>query len=219
MGVRRGLATVNSSSGTTHARQTERASTQVGGRSNRWREARCLCRMCRASTTGSLVLRLTRRFAPMSSCGERRSRRMGRSFTMDGDQFDVLVRTFASRSRRRFIVGLVSALSAPVSWSLRAANTSAKGCGPCRRRNRRGKCRRKRPDGTSCAECRQCQGGRCVPVGPGTSCAPGKSCQNGVCEVCLVGLAPCDRATPEVCCSGKCSFAQPDVPLCEPHSR
>ena len=118
---------------------------------------------------------------------------------MDGKAFDALARFFTgAASRRGFAARLGVGLLAFVPFGLVRNDAAAKRCRSCRRKNRQGRCRRKRPNGTPCG--------------------PDKTCQRGECAVCLPRLSPCDPDRPFACCSGKCSQAQPDIYLCEPHS-
>ena len=76
---------------------------------------------------------------------------------MERERFDTLVRLLATTPSRRQAVGAL--LGAALAG--RAAATGAKSCGPCRKR-KRGRCRRKRPDGTPCGAFGRCRNGRCV---------------------------------------------------------
>ena len=102
---------------------------------------------------------------------------------------------FAMPSRRRLLAGLTSGLLAAGSSAFGTDEARARTCPPCRKK-KRGRCKRKRPNGTPCGEAKSCQAGRCapcVPPGPGSPfCTPG--------------------ATP--CCIGRCVLVQPDVHLC-----
>ena len=116
---------------------------------------------------------------------------------MDGTAFDSLARFLVgAASRRGFAARLAAGLLAP-ALALADSDARAKRCGPCRRKNRKGRCKRKRPNGTPCGA--------------------DKTCQQGACAACLPGIAPCEPDRPFACCSGRCSQAQPDVYLCEPH--
>ena len=118
---------------------------------------------------------------------------------MDGKTFDALGRFFTgAASRRRIAARLGVGFLAPFAFALAGDDAHAKRCRPCRRKNRRGKCKRKRPNGSPCG--------------------PDKTCQQGECAACLPRLSPCEPDRHFACCSGKCSQAQPDLYLCEPHS-
>jgi hypothetical protein len=113
---------------------------------------------------------------------------------MDGGRFDCLIRSLGPTSGRRAVVGFLSGLA------LRAAGlplahpviAGKRRCKPCQRK-KRGKCRRKRPDGTLCGA--DTQGGilRCCNGGcPQPTClAVGTSCGALSQEECLTA-----------CCSG-----------------
>ncbi|MGH2616944.1 MAG: hypothetical protein ACRDJC_17055 [Thermomicrobiales bacterium] len=80
-----------------------------------------------------------------------------------------------SRSRRdatSFVIGLAlgGALGHPNSHEV-----EAKSCPTCRRK-KNGKCKKKKPDGTACGACRECQAGRCV-----SRCGSNEDCFGGEC--------------------------------------
>lgn len=87
---------------------------------------------------------------------------------MDADRFDQLARLWhAPGSRRRLIQNLLGlGLGARVS-ALAAEPSAAKSCPPCRKK-KRGKCKKKKPNGTPCPG-GACLKGRCQP----TTCSGG----------------------------------------------
>jgi hypothetical protein len=93
---------------------------------------------------------------------------------MDGFAFDALTRSLTSAgSRRRALTGLVSGtLGLILAASVIDEAAAKKKCPPCKKR-KKGKCKKKQPDGTACAG-GTCRGGSCVlaapgPVGPVTT--------------------------------------------------
>jgi hypothetical protein len=137
---------------------------------------------------------------------------------MDHDRFDTLTRNLVRAASRRGLLSRFASSALAAMLFTPGDEAAAKSCPPCRKK-KRGRCRKKRPDGTPCGACRACQDGRCADLPLGTSCGTGKSCQGGVCAACDSGLTPCTPGPGNTCCSGKCSQAQPDVFLCEPHCR
>jgi hypothetical protein len=137
---------------------------------------------------------------------------------MDADRFDALTRTLsAAGSRRRALAsGLAGLLGTLVIG--RAEAKKKKPCPPCKKR-KKGKCKKKRPNGTTCPG-GACQDGACVatatsPPAPrcigncagkvcgddgcgglcGFACTNGETCQNGAC-VCVS-----ENTCNGVCCS------------------
>lgn len=138
---------------------------------------------------------------------------------MDTERFDRLTRYLTpAGSRRR---ALVAALSGALSLTLEASSVEEvgakkKNCPSCKKRNKQGKCKKKKPDGTACAT-GTCQGGRCLAptcsdgfkngsetgidcggncarCANGQSCAThidcvGAFCSGGTCQECVVGSA------------------------------
>jgi hypothetical protein len=95
---------------------------------------------------------------------------------MRAHRFDALARTLTSAgSRRRAVTGLLSStLGLVMGASLleEAEGKKKKTCSPCKKR-KRGKCKRKKPDGTTCPDFGTCQGGRCrVPFCSGKNYCP-----------------------------------------------
>jgi hypothetical protein len=81
---------------------------------------------------------------------------------VDGFSFDALTRTLMTAgSRRRALTGVVSGtLGLVLGASVIDEAEAAKKCPPCKKR-KKGKCKKKLPDGTACRG-GSCQSGRCV---------------------------------------------------------
>jgi hypothetical protein len=85
---------------------------------------------------------------------------------MNADRFDAVIRSLMDARSRRTLLG--TALAA-VLGTLELGRTEAKKkCPPCKKR-KKGKCKKKKPDGTPCPG-GTCQGGRCVAP----TCSDGK---------------------------------------------
>jgi hypothetical protein len=90
---------------------------------------------------------------------------------MDGSTFDMLIQSLTTaRSRRRALRGLLAGALGLLGSQTEQAAAKKKPCAPCKKR-KKGKCKKKRPDGTACPG-GWCQGGRCVAAAP-----PPPSCQ------------------------------------------
>lgn len=121
---------------------------------------------------------------------------------MDAERFDALTRSLSFESSRR---GVLSALTGSlVALELAAQESPAKKkkkkkpCPLCRTR-KKGKCKGKVQDGTSCGTERECQGGTCVCTGS-AGCQPGEACQS---NTCLCGANPGCNAV-QRCEDGTC---------------
>jgi hypothetical protein len=150
---------------------------------------------------------------------------------MDHSRFDNITRVLSSRSRRS-IVRLLSAGTLAVVWEgLGGADRQGveakckKPCGPCRA-CKKGKCKKKKPDGTRCGLGGHCRNGQCcTPTCDGKTCgedngcggkcvrdegcAAGQRCSiQGVCQdspSCSPGLGQCSASDPvacHTCCPG-----------------
>ncbi len=93
-----------------------------------------------------------------------------------------------------------------------------KKCGPCRSK-KKGKCKKRKPDGTACGDGGTCQGGACVVPTCNPECTPPATCVDGAC------VCPEDNvcAEPGTCCpeevscdaEGGCVCGSPlDGPAC-----
>jgi hypothetical protein len=124
---------------------------------------------------------------------------------MDADRFDALSRSLTrARSRRTALASLLGGALGLVA--LREVDAKKKRCPPCKKR-KKGKCKKKKPDGTACPG-GTCQGGRCLL----TRCTP--SCRGKVCgdDGCGGSCGSCG-AVP--CTNGACNCAgQPDLRDC-----
>jgi hypothetical protein len=126
---------------------------------------------------------------------------------MDAERFDILARSLTIGSRR---VALRTILSVALGTTLRTsfaerAEAKKKPCPPCKKR-KKGKCKKKLPDGTACPD-GSCQTGNCVattvppPPCTVTGCPYFDVCQEGVCVNCLG--TPC--VNNGQCCTGFCA--------------
>jgi hypothetical protein len=133
---------------------------------------------------------------------------------MDADRFDALARSLtAARSRRRALAALSGALGLVVgASSVEEAEAKKKKCPPCKKL-KKGKCKKKKPDGTPCPT-GTCQSGSCVssssppPAPPPPpvctpSCTDGKVCQAGNVCACPSTTEACG----DTCCSGQTGVA------------
>lgn len=144
---------------------------------------------------------------------------------MKATHFDSLLRSLTTAHSRRSAVQIVSGLvfGSAAGAALRL-DAAAKKCGPCREK-KRGRCKKKKPNGRPCGECRACQGGKCVfactdteSCLSGDCCANEKICLGGVCcsgeqicannVCCLPTGAACDIAEPGSCCNLACGCPQ-----------
>jgi hypothetical protein len=127
---------------------------------------------------------------------------------MDARRFDAIARTLTiAGSRRRALTGLVSGTLGLALGATSIADVAArKKCPPCTKR-KKGKCKKKLPDGTPC-NIGTCQNGecRCNP-----SCAPSHACGpdscGGSCGTCIGGACPtgvCDCGSGKEPCQGAC---------------
>jgi hypothetical protein len=123
---------------------------------------------------------------------------------MDDRRFDALARTLTTLSPRRAFLRLVSAgaLSAMAGVFGGASRHDAeakckKSCGPCRKCKQR-KCKKKKPDGTSCGNGGRCRSGQCCmprcvgkPCGDADGCGGTCTAQQGCTTGCSAGERPC----------------------------
>jgi hypothetical protein len=150
---------------------------------------------------------------------------------MDGARFDTLTRGLCdTRSRRQT---LAATLGGALGMALAASSVSdvaaKKKCPPCKRR-KKGKCKKKLPNGTVCRD-GTCQNGRCIGLCVGqpddTACGIGQQCcdENCVaecaaneqrdpvtCGCCLRAGEPCDD--PTACCAKECVAIIGEPPVC-----
>ena len=116
---------------------------------------------------------------------------------MHASRFDGLTRALTARcSRRRLLVATTGGAVGAFDSGVNPDAALAKRWPPCRKKNKRGKGRQKRPNGAPCGE--------------------GKTCQQGNCATCLVDFEPCTQTPVDRCCSGHCAPVQPGVFLCVP---
>jgi hypothetical protein len=116
---------------------------------------------------------------------------------MDAARFDELARNLANTSSRRRASRTLAALALGGALSVSLGDgTQAKKCGPCRKK-KKGKCKKKLPDGTPCGgECNACLGGACGSKPDGTACG-------GECNQCLSGT--CGNKPGGTACGGVCN--------------
>jgi hypothetical protein len=132
---------------------------------------------------------------------------------MNGLHFDTIVRTLphGSRTRRSLArsFGGVALVAAVALFAGEDADARRQ-CPPCRKR-RRGKCKKKRPDGTACPG-GTCQSGRCSPVSDtcdAAACPDPGVCKTRACadNVCAPENVPNDTScgsSGQVCQGGVC---------------
>jgi hypothetical protein len=141
---------------------------------------------------------------------------------MDAAHFDTLTRSFAAAgSRRQALSALLSgalggALGA--AWSEAAAakkKSKKKPCPPCKKRNKQGKCKKKKPNGTACVG-GECCGGKCVDTTKnvrhceecGNACGAGQRCAQSQCVTgqgsCAAGDDVCADGVSATCSGGRC---------------
>jgi hypothetical protein len=127
---------------------------------------------------------------------------------MHADRFDALARFLTPvGSRRAALTVVLGGALATLGLDTTEArkNRKKKSCPPCKKR-KKGKCKKKLPDGTACAG-GSCQGGRClaapcVPQDPASVCAAGCGSRRDSCGAAIVCLCP----TGQVCLSnGSCA--------------
>src|SRR5687768_15838555 len=120
---------------------------------------------------------------------------------MDADRFDALSRSLTdARSRRTALASLLGGTLGLVGLTKTAAK---KTCPPCKKR-KKGKCKKKKPDGSACAG-GTCQRGVCQPTpGPGDPC-PGQTLCDGVCISTDECCTRADCPAGSLCCNGACS--------------
>jgi hypothetical protein len=117
---------------------------------------------------------------------------------MDGSRFDALTRVLTAASRRSLLGAVgTTALSALLGLGpIHEAHAKCKKkCGPCRR-CKKGKCKKKKPDGTPCGPCSRCEGGRCQAL------CSSEHCRNDVCQTQPSCSPPCTGCS--VCEKGSC---------------
>jgi hypothetical protein len=109
---------------------------------------------------------------------------------MDALRFDTLTRllTRTGSRRRALLAALGGALGTTlVAFSVEEA-AAKKTCPPCRKRNKQGRCRKKKSDGTKCPD-GTCENGRCVATaapptcrGLDSPCTADVQCCSGICD-------------------------------------
>ena len=126
---------------------------------------------------------------------------------MDAHRFDALARVLTTAgSRRRAFTGLVSGtLSLVLGASSMEDVAAKKKCPPCKKR-KKGKCKKKLPDGTACAG-GSCQRGVCQLAAPPVDSCPGQKRCGGACiptsECCTNDQCPAGS----LCCTEGCTTA------------
>jgi hypothetical protein len=131
---------------------------------------------------------------------------------MDATRFDNLLRAlFSESSRRHIVAGFINGLLGMIALTLGGDEAQAKRCPPCRKK-KKGKCKKKRPDGTPCGGGKTCQRGRCVCPDETEPC--GGACvpfcdlfqaRNPVtCDCCLPNNSLLECSGSDNCCSGIC---------------
>jgi hypothetical protein len=129
-----------------------------------------------------------------------------RACFMDANRFDALSRSLTdARSRRAALASLLGGTFGVVGLTV---TTAKKKCPPCKKR-KDGKCKKKKPDGSTCAG-GTCHGGHCVTASP----PPAPTCNDGIKNGsetdidCGGSCARCARgqgcATPNDCASAFC---------------
>ncbi len=109
---------------------------------------------------------------------------------MDGFRFDTLARSLTRAGSRRAALTVVLGGALATRGLGTTEAKKKKACPPCKKR-KQGKCKGKKPDGTTCAG-GVCQGGRCVAAAP-----PPPPC------VGAAGATPCGSAGQ--CIAGRCA--------------
>ena len=134
---------------------------------------------------------------------------------MDAERFDSLVRFLShTGSRRRALAAASGVFSGVVGAASVDEAAAKKKCPPCKKRNKQGRCKKKKPNGTACPG-GTCQGGRCcVAESPATTCARAcatvrtNNCGQAVACVCASGQDCLGNGT----CAGTCAFGGTDCP-------
>jgi hypothetical protein len=106
---------------------------------------------------------------------------------MDPARFDRLVRAVAATPTRRRVSQVLAGLvaSGVIESARRDEVTAKKRCKPCRRR-KKGTCKGKKPNDTSCNGEGKCFAGTCIPrptcVGNAGNCSQAVQCCSGFCD-------------------------------------
>jgi hypothetical protein len=131
---------------------------------------------------------------------------------MNGFHFDMIVRPVPHglRTRRSLARSFVGVAMAAALARFAGEDADARSRGPPCRRRKKGRCRKKRPDGTACPG-GTCQSGRCIPAS--STCVAAACPDPGVCKVracagnvCTPVNAPNDTncGGDQVCTGGVC---------------
>ena len=132
---------------------------------------------------------------------------------MDARLFDTLSRMVSTAgSRRHAAMTAVGGVLALLGLAEPPEVAAKKKCPPCKKRNKQGKCKKKKPDGTSCGSGGACQGGSCVCPGGTEACggacvarfSAGTARNPFSCTCCQPGGQTCSPSGPNNCCVGSC---------------
>ena len=117
---------------------------------------------------------------------------------MDALHFDALTRRLTLRLSRRRGVAILATVGLPRIVAPDAVAAKKK-CPPCKKRNKQGRCKKKRPDGKSCpgGTCRQ---GRCCVAEPTATTCAGATCGT-------VRINTCGQAVTCPCPAGQTCLA------------
>jgi hypothetical protein len=116
---------------------------------------------------------------------------------MDASHFDAIARTLRTLGSRRTLLG--SALAGLFGIGTLDDGEARRECPPCKKR-KKGKCKKKRPNGTACGGGKVCQGGRCT-------CPSGQRVCRGACLPNSHCCSDADCNGGDVCVNGACGFA------------
>jgi hypothetical protein len=121
---------------------------------------------------------------------------------MDANRIAALLRALSGRSSRRGIAPTLVSIGLGTTLGAGAvAEAGAKRCSPCRKK-KHGKCKRKKPDGTPCADGHGVCGGGVCACGGGPACPLRQVCLAGHCfpqGTCPTGTKVCPAEGSTAC--------------------
>jgi hypothetical protein len=134
---------------------------------------------------------------------------------VDATRFDALTRWFDSTVQRRAAslfgasaLGGVFAIGPLLdAEGKKKRKNKKKKCAPCRKK-KKGKCKKHKPNGTTCGEGKICQSGSCIDIPCDPPCTEPATCVDGACI-----FPDCEPACepPETCIEGACACAESQI--------